>query len=153
MHLSSLLKSVLEANNLRREILELSRGRDRVKRYLESLQNTYANQDKLARNHLSENPPNKAAARADLRRKKYLLQLIDKTNPQLEQLTTLVWEIKHAQQQKNVIDALEAGTTALTAINTEMGGIEHVEAVMTANADAIADEKVGSSLSLTALRV
>ena len=89
----------------------------------------------------------KSRALLALRRKKYQESLLAKTDAQLEQLERLTARVEFALIQKDVVFGLEQGTRVLTEIHEEMGGIEHVEKLMGENAEAIAYQQVGSSLS------
>ena len=82
-----------------------------------------------------------------LRRKKYQESLLAKTDAQLEQLEVLTARVEFALIQKDIVFGLEQGTRVLGEIHAEMGGIEHVEKLMGENAEAVAYQKVGFTLS------
>lgn len=90
---------------------------------------------------------NRERAKLALRKTKYFDAVFIKTNKQYMQLEMLVEEIKNAEQQKNIVVALEAGANALGAIRKEMGGLKHVEDVMNRSADEIANEQVSHAWS------
>lgn len=83
-----------------------------------------------------------------LRRKKYQESLLAKTDAQLDQLEKLANSVEFALIQKDVVFGLQQGTKVLEEIHKEMGGIEHVEKLMGETADAIAYQKVFSTVAM-----
>lgn len=81
-----------------------------------------------------------------LRRKKYQESLLEKTDAQLAQLEQLTRSVEFALIQKDVVFGLQQGTRVLRDIHAEMGGLEHVEKLMGDTADAIAYQRVYTSL-------
>lgn len=84
-----------------------------------------------------------------LRRKKYQESLLAKTDSQLDQLEKLANSVEFALIQKDVVFGLQQGTKVLEEIHKEMGGIEHVEKLMGETADAIAYQKVRSTVAMS----
>ena len=78
----------------------------------------------------------KAKALLALRRKKFQVSLLAKTDAQLETLEQLTSNVEFSLVQKDVIYGLQQGTAVLKQIHAEMGGIEKVEKLMGENEDA-----------------
>jgi len=71
-----------------------------------------------------------------LRRKKFQVSLLAKTDSQLETLEQLTSNVEFSLVQKDVIYGLQQGTGVLKQIHAEMGGIEAVEKLMGESEDA-----------------
>ena len=78
----------------------------------------------------------KSKALLALRRKRFQVSLLAKTDSQLETLEQLTSDIEFSLVQKDVIYGLQQGTSVLKQIHAEMGGIENVEKLMGENEDA-----------------
>ena len=82
----------------------------------------------IAKEHLRKG--DKARAQLALRRKKYQVSLLAKTDQQLAQLQNLVSDVEFALVQKDVLFGLQQGTAVLKEMRKEMGGIEQVEKLL-----------------------
>ena len=77
-----------------------------------------------------------------LRRKKYQVSLLKKTDAQLDQLEKLIGSVEFALVQKDVVFGLSQGTKVLQTIHKEMGGLEGVEKLMGETEEARAYQEV-----------
>lgn len=114
--------------------------RDRLHQYQRRITVLTDRETGIAREMLAKG--DKPRALLALRRKKYQESLLHKTDKQLEQLEVLTGNVEFALVQKDVVFGLQQGTSVLTEIHKEMGGIEHVEKLMGETADAIAYQQV-----------
>jgi hypothetical protein len=130
---------------LDRAILDLKIQRDKLHQYQRRITLLTDRETAVARQLLAAG--DRPRALLALRRKKYQETLLQKTDAQLEQLEQLTRNVEFALIQKDVVFGLQQGTRVLTEIHAEMGGIENVEKLMGETADAVAYQKVRSSLS------
>ncbi|KAJ3480884.1 hypothetical protein NLG97_g7957 [Lecanicillium saksenae] len=125
-------------------ILDLKIQRDKLQQYQRRITILTDKETDIAKQMLAKG--DKPRALLALRRKKYQLGLLAKTDAQLEQLEQLTSSVEFAQIQKDVVFGLQQGTKVLQEIHKEMGGIEHVEKLMGETADAIAYQKEVSEM-------
>ncbi|PHH89346.1 hypothetical protein CDD83_6220 [Cordyceps sp. RAO-2017] len=125
-------------------ILDLKNQRDKLHQYQRRITVLTDKETDIARQLLARG--DKKGALLALRRKKYQQSLLAKTDAQLEQLEKLTANVEFAQIQKDVVFGLQQGTKVLKEIHAEMGGIEHVEKLMSDTADAIAYQKEVSEM-------
>ena len=129
---------------LHRAILKVLRARDSTDQYQKQVTIKWLREHDEAKKLLAAG--RKEEAKRALRRRKYLKDIINKTIEQHDQLLQLAENIRAAERQKTVVDALEAGKNALVQLNKEMGGLKRVEAIMGQSAEAMADERVSPVL-------
>ena len=108
--------------------------RDKLHQYQERITVITDRETAIAKECLARGDKSKALLA--LRRKKFQVSLLAKTDSQLETLEQLTSNIEFSLVQKDVIYGLQQGTTVLRQIHAEMGGIENVEKLMGENEDA-----------------
>ena len=102
--------------------------RDKLHQYQKRITVITTRETEIAKEHLRKG--DKARAQLALRRKKYQVSLLAKTDQQLAQLENLVTDVEFALVQKDVLFGLQQGTAVLKEIRKEMGGIENVEKLL-----------------------
>ena len=128
------------ANNLQRELLKIKNARDKVDYHHKSLCLQIVDRDDRIRKHLAKGE--KLYAKKELRLKKQLMDINKKTMEQLEQLESIVAAITAAKIQRDVIEAIAAGTDTLKSMNEGIGGVDRVVKVMDQAGEAMADTEV-----------
>lgn len=126
--------------------MDLKNQRDKLHQYQRRISVLTDRETAIAREMLARG--DRARALLALRRKKYQVSLLAKTDAQLEQLEKLTSSVEFALVQKDVVFGLQQGTKVLREIHREMGGLEHVEELMGETAEAIAYQQVRPQLSL-----
>jgi len=131
-------------------VLDLKRQRDRLKQYTVKIEKVLAKETELARAHVQKKE--KAKAMLFLKRKKYQVTLLSRTEGQLQNIQEMLGAIDFAAEQQAVFRALEAGNSVLQEINSQTS-MEDVDKLMAETAEAIefqqqVGERLGQSLSL-----
>ena len=134
---SSLQASVL---SLSRAILDLKIQRDKLHQYQKRITTVTNRETEIAKQCLAKGDKQKALLA--LRRKKYQVSLLAKTDQQLAQLQALTSDVEFALVQKDVMFGLQQGTAVLKEIHKEMGGLESVEMILSESEEAQAYQKV-----------
>ncbi|KAI7902053.1 Snf7 family [Cokeromyces recurvatus] len=116
-------------------ILDLKVQRDKLKRYQKNINVVIEKEIEAAK--IALNQGNKKKALLALKKKKYQVQLLDKTEQQLMNLEELTHSIEYALVEKQVLEGLKKGNEVLNEIHKETS-IEAVEKLMDDTADAIA---------------
>lgn len=117
-----------------RAILELKRQRDRLKKYTIKCENVVARETAIAMELLRQGK--KARAKLALRKKKYQLNMISKTEGQMMNLEELVNSIEFSTMQNEVFKALETGKDTLQMINSQIS-LDDVEKLMQDTDEAV----------------
>ncbi|KAI9363205.1 Snf7-domain-containing protein [Pilaira anomala] len=116
-------------------ILDLKVQRDKLKRYQKNLNVVIEKEVEAAKLALTQG--NKKKALLALKKKKYQVQLLEKTDQQLMNLEELTHSIEYALVEKEVLEGLKTGNSVLNEIHKETS-VEAVEKLMDDTADAIA---------------
>ncbi|KAI8059826.1 Snf7-domain-containing protein [Thamnidium elegans] len=116
-------------------ILDLKVQRDKLKRYQKNLNVVIEKEVEAAKLALTQG--NKKKALLALKKKKYQVQLLEKTDQQLMNLEELTHSIEYALVEKQVLEGLKQGNSVLNEIHKETS-VEAVERLMDDTADAIA---------------
>ncbi|GAA5804451.1 Snf7-domain-containing protein [Helicostylum pulchrum] len=116
-------------------ILDLKVQRDKLKRYQKNLNVVIEKEVGAAKLALTQG--NKKKALLALKKKKYQVQLLEKTDQQLMNLEELTHSIEYALVEKQVLEGLKQGNSVLNEIHKETS-VEAVERLMDDTADAIA---------------
>ncbi|KAA8652210.1 ESCRT-III subunit protein VPS20 [Aspergillus tanneri] len=129
-----------------RAILDLKNQRDNLRRYQRRITVLTDRETEIAKECLARN--DRYRALLALRRKKYQVSLLSKTDDQLAQLEQLTSQVEFSLVQKDVLFGLQQGTQVLQTIHKEMGGIEAVEKLMGETEDARAyQEEISQMLA------
>lgn len=130
-------------------ILDLKVQRDKLKRYQKNINVVIEKEVEAAKLALTQG--NKQKALLALKKKKYQIQLLEKTDQQLMNLEELTHSIEYALVEKELLEGLKQGNDVLKEIHKETS-IEAVEKLMDDTAEAIAyqneiDEMLGGLIS------
>ncbi|CAO3612749.1 unnamed protein product [Mucor hiemalis] len=130
-------------------ILDLKVQRDKLKRYQKNINVVIEKEVEAAKVALKQG--NKQKALLALKKKKYQIQLLEKTDQQLMNLEELTHSIEYALVEKELLEGLKQGNNVLKEIHKETS-IEAVEKLMDDTAEAIAyqneiDEMLGGLIS------
>ncbi|KAI8974640.1 Snf7-domain-containing protein [Pilobolus umbonatus] len=118
-----------------RAILDLKVQRDKLKQYQKKINVIIDKEIEAAKTAL--NNGNKQKALLALKKKKYQMQLLEKTEQQLMTLEELTQSIEYALVEKQMLEGLKKGNEVLKEIHKETS-IEAVEKLMDDTAEAIA---------------
>ncbi|KAL9551951.1 hypothetical protein MBANPS3_004001 [Mucor bainieri] len=118
-----------------RAVLDLKVQRDKLKRYQKNLNVVIEKEVEAAKLALQQG--NKQKALLALKKKKYQVQLLEKTDQQLMNLEELTHSIEYALVEKQILEGLKHGNDVLNEIHKETS-VEAVEKLMDDTADAIA---------------
>ncbi|KAG2204742.1 hypothetical protein INT46_008325 [Mucor plumbeus] len=118
-----------------RAVLDLKVQRDKLKRYQKKVNVVIDKEVEAAKLALQQG--NKQKALLALKKKKYQVQLLEKTDQQLMNLEELTHSIEYALVEKQVLEGLKHGNDVLSEIHKETS-VEAVEKLMDDTADAIA---------------
>ncbi|CEP15114.1 hypothetical protein [Parasitella parasitica] len=118
-----------------RAVLDLKVQRDKLKRYQKKLNVVIDKEVEAAKIAIQQG--NKQKALLALKKKKYQVQLLEKTDQQLMNLEELTNSIEFALVEKQVLEGLKCGNDVLKEIHKETS-LEAVEKLMDDTADAIA---------------
>ncbi|EME48595.1 hypothetical protein DOTSEDRAFT_118612, partial [Dothistroma septosporum NZE10] len=122
-----------------RAILDLKVQRDKLHQYQKRINTITTRETEIAKECLAKG--DKQRALLALRRKKYQVSLLAKTDQQLAQLQALTSDVEFALVQKDVMFGLQQGTAVLREIHKEMGGLERVEMILGESEEAQAYQK------------
>lgn len=130
-------------------ILDLKVQRDKLKRYQKNINVVIEKEVEAAKLALTQG--NKQKALLALKKKKYQIQLLEKTDQQLMNLEELTHSIEYALVEKELLEGLKQGNDVLKEIHKETS-IEAVEKLMDDTAEAIVyqneiDEMLGGLIS------
>lgn len=131
-------------------ILQLKQQRDKIKIYQKRTESELENNRQLALQLAQKNMKDRALV--VLRRKKFIEDIIARTDKQLETLEQLVTDIEYNQIQVSVVEGLKVGAEALKQLNS-MFAVEDIQQIMDDTADAaVKQEEISNLLQQTSER-
>lgn len=116
-----------------RAILQLKQQRDKIKIYQKKTEADLEKNKDLAIKLYQKGMIDRALI--VLRRKKYMEEILNRTDKQLETLEQLVADIEYTQIEVSVVEGLKVGTEALKQLNNLMN-IDDIQQMMEDNAEA-----------------
>ncbi|XP_054707812.1 charged multivesicular body protein 6-A-like [Uloborus diversus] len=130
-------------------VLQLKQQRDKLKQYQKRLLNSLESERKLAKQLLQDG--RKEKAKLLLRKKRFMEQMLAKTDGQLFNLEQMTHDIEFAQIESQVIEGLKVGNESLKVLH-EMLSIDEIERIMDETQEGIEkqkeiDEILGGKLS------
>jgi charged multivesicular body protein 6 len=99
-------------------VLKLKQQRDELKKYQKRISGVMEKDRELARRLLAEN--RRERAKLLLKKKRFLEDMLQKTDNQIDQLERLVTDIEFKQIEMKVVDGLRIGNESLKQINAMM---------------------------------
>ncbi|KAF8793643.1 charged multivesicular body protein 6-A-like [Argiope bruennichi] len=130
-------------------VLQLKQQRDKLKQYQKRILNNLESERKLAKQLLQDGRKDKA--KLLLRKKKFMEQMLTKTDGQLLNLEQMCHDIEFAQIEQQVIQGLKVGNESLKTLH-EMLSIDDIERIMDETREGIEkqqeiDEILGGKLT------
>ncbi|GBL99379.1 Charged multivesicular body protein 6 [Araneus ventricosus] len=130
-------------------VLQLKQQRDKLKQYQKRILITLESERKLARQLLQDG--RKEKAKLLLRKKRFMEQMLTKTDGQLINLEQMCHDIEFAQIEHQVLEGLKVGNESLKSLH-EMLSIDDIERIMDETREGIEkqqeiDEILGGKLT------
>uniref|UniRef100_A0A023GFT8 Protein-sorting related protein n=1 Tax=Amblyomma triste TaxID=251400 RepID=A0A023GFT8_AMBTT len=119
-------------------ILQLKQQRDKIKQYQKKILVSLENERQLARKLLHDG--RKERAKLLLRKKRFMEQMLDKTDGQLTNLERLVHDIEYAQIEIQVVEGLKVGNESLKKLHQVLC-VEEIEKIMDETHEGIEKQK------------
>ncbi|GFR17220.1 charged multivesicular body protein 6 [Trichonephila clavata] len=130
-------------------VLQLKQQRDKLKQYQKRILNNLEAERKIAKQLLQDGRKEKAILL--LRKKRFMEQMLTKTDGQLINLEQMCHDIEFAQIERQVLEGLKVGNESLKSLH-EMLSIEDIERIMDETHEGIEkqqeiDEILGGKLT------
>jgi len=133
-----------------RAILQLKQLRDKIRMYQKKTETDLEKNKGLALLLFQKGMKDRAII--VMRRKKYMEDLLTRTDKQLETLESLVHDIEYTQIEVSVVEGLRVGSEALKQLNSLMN-IDEIHQMMEDNAEAAEKQReISAILSQTSER-
>lgn len=131
-------------------VLDLKVQRDKLKQYQKRCESVMQRETEIAKQLLAAGK--KPQALIALKKKKLQATYLERSQAQLDNVSTLIDSVEFAQIEIKVFDALKAGNVALGQLHEQIGGIDAVEDLLLDTEEAIArqneiDEALGQSMA------
>lgn len=120
-------------------VLELKLQRDQIVAQKRKVTKQVERDTQAARDAVKQDK--KSVAMLALRKKKFHEQLLQDCEAHLLKIDELISSVEMAKVQKEVVEAMKAGTATLKKIQQEIGGADYVAKVMDDSAEAMAEMK------------
>ncbi|KAH7944446.1 hypothetical protein HPB52_019774 [Rhipicephalus sanguineus] len=108
-------KKVSRVTEQDKAILQLKQQRDKIKQYQKKILFNLENERQLARKLLNDG--RKEKAKLLLRKKRFMEQMLEKTDGQLTNLERMVHDIEFAQIEIQVVEGLKVGNESLKKLH------------------------------------
>lgn len=131
-------KKVSRVTEQDRAILQLKQQRDKIKQYQKKILVSLENERQLARKLLHDG--RKEKAKLLLKKKRFMEQMLEKTDGQLTNLERMVHDIEYAQIEIQVVEGLKVGNESLKKLH-EVLCVEEIEKIMDETHEGIEKQK------------
>ncbi|XP_077491520.1 vacuolar protein sorting 20 isoform X1 [Amblyomma americanum] len=131
-------KKVSRVTEQDKAILQLKQQRDKIKQYQKKILVSLENERQLARKLLHDG--RKEKAKLLLKKKRFMEQMLEKTDGQLTNLERMVHDIEYAQIEIQVVEGLKAGNESLKKLH-EVLCVEEIEKIMDETHEGIEKQK------------
>uniref|UniRef100_L7M061 Protein-sorting related protein n=1 Tax=Rhipicephalus pulchellus TaxID=72859 RepID=L7M061_RHIPC len=131
-------KKVSRVTEQDKAILQLKQQRDKIKQYQKKILFNLENERQLARKLLNDG--RKEKAKLLLRKKRFMEQMLEKTDGQLTNLEKMVHDIEFAQIEIQVVEGLKVGNESLKKLH-EVLSVEAIEKIMDETQEGIEKQK------------
>lgn len=121
-----------------RAVLQLKQQRDKIKIYQKKTESDLATNKDIALRLFQSGKKDRALVL--MRRKKYMEDVITRTDKQLETLEHLVADLEYTQIEVSVVEGLRVGTEALKQLNSLMN-VDDIQQMMEDNEEAAAKQR------------
>lgn len=131
-------KKVTRVSEQDKAVLQLKQQRDKIKQYQKRLINTLESERKLAKQLLHDGRKDKA--KLLLRKKRFMENMLTKTDAQLMTLEQMTHDIEFAQIEHQVLEGLKVGNESLKALH-QVFSIDEIERIMDDTQDSIEKQR------------
>uniref|UniRef100_A0A023FUR6 Protein-sorting related protein n=1 Tax=Amblyomma parvum TaxID=251391 RepID=A0A023FUR6_AMBPA len=131
-------KKVSRVTEQDKAVLQLKQQRDKIKQYQKKILVSLENERQLARKLLQDG--RKEKAKLLLRKKRFMEQMLEKTDGQLTNLERMVHDIEYAQIEIQVVEGLKVGNESLKKLH-EVLCVEEIEKIMDETHEGIEKQK------------
>lgn len=131
-------KKVSRVTEQDKAILQLKQQRDKIKQYQKKILGNLENERQLAQKLLHEGRKEKAMLL--LKKKRFMEQMLEKTDGQLTNLERMVHDIEYAQIEIQVVEGLKVGNESLKKLH-EVLSVEAIETLLDETQEGIEKQK------------
>lgn len=131
-------KKVSRVTEQDKAILQLKQQRDKIKQYQKKILGSLENERQLAQKLLHEGRKEKAMLL--LKKKRFMEQMLEKTDGQLTNLERMVHDIEYAQIEIQVVEGLKVGNESLKKLH-EVLSVEAIETLLDETQEGIEKQK------------
>lgn len=131
-------KKVSRVTEQDKAILQLKQQRDKIKQYQKKILRSLENERQLAQKLLHEGRKEKAMLL--LKKKRFMEQMLEKTDGQLTNLEKMVHDIEYAQIEIQVVEGLKVGNESLKKLH-EVLSVEAIETLLDETQEGIEKQK------------
>uniref|UniRef100_A0A1E1XID7 Protein-sorting related protein n=1 Tax=Amblyomma aureolatum TaxID=187763 RepID=A0A1E1XID7_9ACAR len=131
-------KKVSRVTEQDKAILQLKQQRDKIKQYQKKILVSLESERQLARKLLHDG--RKEKAKLLLKKKRFMEQMLEKTDGQLTNLERMVHDIEYAQIEIQVVEGLKVGNESLKKLH-EVLCVEEIEKIMDETHEGIEKQK------------
>uniref|UniRef100_A0A2R5LA75 Protein-sorting related protein n=1 Tax=Ornithodoros turicata TaxID=34597 RepID=A0A2R5LA75_9ACAR len=119
-------------------VLQLKQQRDKIKQYQKKILTNLESERILAKKLLHDG--RKEKAKLLLRKKRFMEQMLDKTDKQLTNLEQMTHDLEYAQIELQIVEGLKVGNEALKKIHDVLS-VEEIEKIMDETHDSVEKQK------------
>ncbi|XP_037571916.1 charged multivesicular body protein 6-A [Dermacentor silvarum] len=131
-------KKVSRVTEQDKAILQLKQQRDKIKQYQKKILGSLENERQLAQKLLHEGRKEKAMLL--LKKKRFMEQMLEKTDGQLSNLERMVHDIEYTQIEIQVVEGLKVGNESLKKLH-EVLSVEAIETLLDETQEGIEKQK------------
>lgn len=131
-------KKVSRVTEQDKAVLQLKQQRDKIKQYQKRILVDLENERQLARKLLHDG--RKEKAKLLLRKKRFMEQMLEKTDGQLTNLERMVHDIEYAQIEIQVVEGLKVGNESLKKLH-EVLSVDAIEKIMDETQEGIEKQR------------
>lgn len=131
-------KKVSRVTEQDKAVLQLKQQRDKIKQYQKKILMSLENERSMAKKLLQDG--RKEKAKLLLKKKRFMEQMLEKTDGQLTNLERMTHDLEYAQIELQVVQGLKVGNEALKRIHDVLC-IEDIERLMDETQEAVEKQK------------
>ncbi|CAN8003180.1 unnamed protein product [Ixodes hexagonus] len=131
-------KKVSRVTEHDKAVLQLKQQRDKIKQYQKKIVTSLENERQLARKLLQDG--RRERARLLLKKKRFMEQMLEKTDGQLTNLERMTHDIEYAQIEIQVVEGLKVGNESLKKLH-QMLSVDEIERIMDETQEGIEKQK------------
>lgn len=131
-------KKVSRVTEHDKAVLQLKQQRDKIKQYQRKIVTSLENERQLARKLLRDG--RKEKAKLLLKKKRFMEQMLEKTDSQLTNLERMTHDIEYAQIEIQVVEGLKVGNESLKKLHQVLS-VDEIERIMDETQEGIDKQK------------